>query len=80
LSYSTAGAPQLTSRPARRRIARVLSDADGYVQTLNDRFTNPSGTPERPAGDPAPGPDPATASAAGNRESGGGPMESASGA
>ncbi len=28
----------------RRRIARVLSDADGYVQALNDQFTNPSGT------------------------------------
>ncbi len=28
---------------ARKRIAKVVSDADGYVQTLNDRFTNPSG-------------------------------------
>ncbi len=29
---------------ARRRIARLLENADGYVQTLNDVFTNPSGT------------------------------------
>jgi hypothetical protein len=28
---------------ARRRLARVLRDSDTYVQTLNDRFTNPSG-------------------------------------
>ena len=31
------------SRLARRRLKRVLEDADTYVQTLNDRFTNPSG-------------------------------------
>ncbi len=37
----------------RRRIARVLSDADGYVQALNDQFTNPSGT-DKPAASPAP--------------------------
>ena len=30
-------------RRARKRIARVLRDADGYVQTLNDRFADPSG-------------------------------------
>ena len=30
---------------ARKRIAQVLKDADLYVQTLNDRFTNPSGSP-----------------------------------
>jgi GTPase SAR1 family protein len=30
-------------RSARKRLARVLEDADNYVQTLNDRFTNPSG-------------------------------------
>ena len=29
---------------ARRRIDKVMQDADSYVQTLNDRFTNPSGT------------------------------------
>jgi hypothetical protein len=36
---------------ARRRVARILSDADRYVQALNDLFTNPSGAgvPERPA-------------------------------
>ena len=28
---------------ARRRIARVAADADGFVQRLNDRFTDPSG-------------------------------------
>lgn len=31
---------------ARKRIAQVLKDADLYVQTLNDQFTNPSGGPE----------------------------------
>ncbi len=31
---------------ARKRIAQVLKDADLYVQTLNDQFTNPSGRPE----------------------------------
>jgi len=41
--------PFLLTRPAgwsqraRRRINQVLADADRYVQTLNDRFTNPSG-------------------------------------
>jgi hypothetical protein len=34
---------------ARRRIARVLRDADGYVQTLNDRFADPSGEARSPA-------------------------------
>ncbi|MGC1952422.1 MAG: dynamin family protein [Gammaproteobacteria bacterium] len=29
---------------ARKRIAQVLKDADLYVQTLNDQFTNPSGS------------------------------------
>ena len=32
-------------RRNRRRILRVLEDADRYVQDLNDRFTNPSGHP-----------------------------------
>lgn len=32
-------------RGARKRLAQVKEDADGYVQTLNDRFTNPSGEP-----------------------------------
>ena len=30
-------------RGARNRLNQVLQDADSYVQTLNDRFTNPSG-------------------------------------
>ncbi|MGH8584176.1 MAG: dynamin family protein [Gammaproteobacteria bacterium] len=30
-------------RRAHRAIARVMSDSDRYVETLNDRFTNPSG-------------------------------------
>lgn len=30
-------------RGARKRLAEVMQDADTYVQTLNDRFTNPSG-------------------------------------
>ena len=34
---------------AKRRIAAVLAEANGYVQTLNDRFTNPSGA-EKAAG------------------------------
>jgi hypothetical protein len=33
---------------ARRRIADVLNEADRYVQTLNDRFTNPSGASSAP--------------------------------
>jgi len=42
----------------RKRLARVLSNSDRYVQTLNDRFTNPSGdhsgTTEKPAPQAAP--------------------------
>jgi len=34
-------------RGARKRLAKVKEDADNYVQTLNDRFTNPSG--DKPA-------------------------------
>lgn len=30
-------------RSVRRRLARVLNDADAYVQTLNNRFADPSG-------------------------------------
>jgi len=30
-------------RSARKRLTKVKEDADDYVQTLNDRFTNPSG-------------------------------------
>jgi hypothetical protein len=32
------------SRFNRKRLARVLSDANSYVQTLNNRFADPSGT------------------------------------
>jgi hypothetical protein len=28
---------------ARRRLHKITEDCDSYVQTLNDRFTNPSG-------------------------------------
>ncbi len=35
-----AGAGPIT----RKRLTRVLTDTDRYVQTLNDRFTNPSGS------------------------------------
>ena len=31
-------------RGARKRLKQVLQDADTFVQTLNDRFTNPSGS------------------------------------
>lgn len=74
--------PFFLSRPAgwhvftRKRIARILSDADRYVQTLNNRFTNPSGTsgdggtaprPEE-AGDPAAIPMPSETPAVGGPE------------
>ena len=40
-------------RWARKRLYQVTQDADGYIQTLNDRFTNPSGdsstTEQKPA-------------------------------
>ena len=36
-------APAGWGRSARRLIARVVADADGFVQRLNDRFTDPSG-------------------------------------
>jgi hypothetical protein len=50
--------PLLLTRPAgwggraRRRLAEVLVDADRYVQTLNDRFTNPSGLPPAAPAEP----------------------------
>jgi hypothetical protein len=37
---------------AQRRVEKVLQDCDTYIQTLNDRFTNPSGA-EGALGDPA---------------------------
>jgi GTPase SAR1 family protein len=33
---------------ARRRLAQVLQDADRFVQSLNDRYTNPSGAADTP--------------------------------
>ncbi|HGG58634.1 MAG TPA: dynamin family protein [Gammaproteobacteria bacterium] len=33
-------------RSARKRLAKIREVADGFVQTLNDRFTNPSGESE----------------------------------
>jgi len=39
------GSPAGWGRGARKRLAQVKEDADSYVQTLNDRFTNPSGEP-----------------------------------
>ncbi|MCP5141362.1 MAG: dynamin family protein [Chromatiales bacterium] len=41
-------------RWARKRITRVLADANGYVQELNDRFTNPSGPKAEPGSAAAP--------------------------
>ena len=43
---------------ARRKIAKVLQDADRYVQALNSRFADPSGRGGAPVGmrDAAPGP------------------------
>ena len=35
---------------ARRQIANVLAEANGYVQDLNDKFTNPSGVDKDAAG------------------------------
>jgi hypothetical protein len=37
------GGPAGWGARARRRLAGVVEDTDTYVQTLNDRFTNPSG-------------------------------------
>lgn len=40
-------------RGTRRRLHQIIQDTDSYVQTLNDRFTNPSGAkPNAPAGEP----------------------------
>ncbi len=38
-----ASSPVGWGRRSRRRLAQVLEEADAYVQTLNDKFTNPSG-------------------------------------
>ena len=36
-------APAGWGRGARKRLGQVMQDADTYIQSLNDRFTNPSG-------------------------------------
>lgn len=38
-----AGSPIGWGSGAKRRLHRIMEDCDSYVQTLNDRFTNPSG-------------------------------------
>ena len=42
------------NRFTRKRLARVLSDANRYVQTLNNRFADPSGAEEEPGREPVP--------------------------
>lgn len=42
---------------ARRRLARVLQDADRFVQKLNDRYTSPSGQGSVIAAPPGPAPE-----------------------
>ena len=37
------------NRRSRKHLSKVLQDSDDYVQTLNDRFTNPSGNDIHPA-------------------------------
>ncbi len=37
------------NRRSRKHLSKVLQDSDDYVQTLNDRFTNPSGNDIQPA-------------------------------
>ncbi|MGD2117640.1 MAG: dynamin family protein [Chromatiales bacterium] len=41
-------------RRSRRQLSKVLEDADNYVQTLNDKFTNPSGNDLSPVLNKAP--------------------------
>jgi hypothetical protein len=49
--------PVLLARPAgwsagaRKKLAAIREVADDFVQALNDRFTNPSGTPQLQGGD-----------------------------
>ncbi len=47
-------------RSVRRRLARVLNDADRYVQTLNNRFADPSGRRVARRAEEAPQPVPTT--------------------
>ena len=59
-------------RSSRKRLSQVLEDADNYVQTLNDRFTNPSGEDKTTRQEPTLDAAPATASSASPQEP---PME-----
>jgi GTPase SAR1 family protein len=43
-------------RKARNRLYQVVQDTDTYIQTLNDQFTNPSGSTEKLMQDPTPMP------------------------
>ncbi|MDZ7751049.1 MAG: dynamin family protein [Gammaproteobacteria bacterium] len=38
------------NKRAQRRVSSVLADADQYIQSLNDQFTNPSGEGHQPMG------------------------------
>ncbi len=53
-------------RGSRKRLHKIIEKTDGYVQTLNDRFTNPSGRgeSEAPPAQPAPTATPAVTSEA----------------
>jgi hypothetical protein len=46
---------------ARRRLNKVREDANAYIQTLNDRFTNPSGESLSEVNEPVPAPAPEAA-------------------
>jgi hypothetical protein len=39
-------------RGTRRKLSALVNRADGFVQQLNDRFTNPSGQAEEAAATP----------------------------
>jgi hypothetical protein len=47
------GTPSGWSSWARSKVARVLSDCENYVQTLNQRFTSPYAVNGKPAATPA---------------------------
>ncbi len=55
-----AARPSGWSQSTRQQLSEVITEANGYVQSLNDRFANPGGTTDAPP--PADGP-PATLSA-----------------
>lgn len=46
-------APAGWGRGSRRRLGRVMAETDRFVQTLNDRFTDPSGVRRSPSADHA---------------------------